>query len=130
MSGTYVLTVHLGFQTEGDRDEVTWRYLNSASVPCRRKPEPLRRCRCSPCRRSLPLGRLGPPQLLAAFRPLAEHVRANEEGTITYQWLQSDSDPLKCLILERCGCWCREARSCPPRPCCRLRVLAGCAVSG
>ena len=48
-----------------------------------------------------------PLQLLAAFRPLAEHVRANEEGTITYQWLQSDSDPLKCLILERCvsGTW-------------------------
>ncbi|PRW33870.1 ribosome-binding factor A [Chlorella sorokiniana] len=60
MAGSYILTVHLGFQNAADRDEV-----------------------------------------LAAFHPLAEHVRANEEGTITYQWLQSDSDPLKCLILER-----------------------------
>ena len=63
------------------------------------------------------------PQLLEAFRPLAEHVWAEEEGTLAYQWLQSDGDPLKCLILERCVRDSGGRGLCPPlRGACVLRL--------
>lgn len=42
-----------------------------------------------------------PPQLLEAFKPLAEYVHASEPETLTYQMLTDDADPLACLILER-----------------------------
>eukprot|EP00545_Synedropsis_sp_CCMP1620_P013054 CAMPEP_0119014674 /NCGR_PEP_ID=MMETSP1176-20130426/10186_1 /TAXON_ID=265551 /ORGANISM="Synedropsis recta cf, Strain CCMP1620" /LENGTH=166 /DNA_ID=CAMNT_0006967893 /DNA_START=25 /DNA_END=525 /DNA_ORIENTATION=+ len=40
-------------------------------------------------------------QFLQDFAPLATYVRDNEPTTIAYETLQSDSDPLKILILER-----------------------------
>lgn len=52
---------------------------------------------CLPC----PLPAL-PCQLLAAFRPLAEHVGANEAEALIYESLVSNSDPLHVVIFERC----------------------------
>ena len=40
-------------------------------------------------------------QFLQDFAPLAAHVRDHEPETIAYEVLQSDSDPLQILILER-----------------------------
>ena len=40
-------------------------------------------------------------QCLAAFKPLAQHVAANEEGTLIYEALIGDANPLDVVIFER-----------------------------
>ena len=38
---------------------------------------------------------------LEIWKPLAEHVAANEPGTLTYEASKCDTDPTKLIISER-----------------------------
>ena len=40
-------------------------------------------------------------QFLTDLKPVAEYVRDNEPGTISYEVLRSDKDPLRVLLMER-----------------------------
>lgn len=41
------------------------------------------------------------PQFIAAWKPLAEWVKANEAGTLGYEAMIADTDPLKVMVFER-----------------------------
>jgi quinol monooxygenase YgiN len=40
-------------------------------------------------------------QFIEAWRPLAAWVPANEPGTLAYEAMVADTDPLKVLVFER-----------------------------
>ncbi len=42
-----------------------------------------------------------PMQFIAVWKPLAEWVRANEAGTLGYEAMIADTDPLKVMVFER-----------------------------
>lgn len=41
-------------------------------------------------------------QFIETWRPLAQWVKANEPGTLGYEAMIADTDPLKVLVFERC----------------------------
>ncbi|KAL4436634.1 hypothetical protein ABPG75_003773 [Micractinium tetrahymenae] len=40
-------------------------------------------------------------EFIAAWKPLAEWVKANEAGTLGYEAMVADTDPLKVMVFER-----------------------------
>jgi hypothetical protein len=46
-------------------------------------------------------------EFLMLWQPLADHVRAEESGTLAFELLQLDTEPKELLVFERCGtaCW-------------------------
>lgn len=42
-------------------------------------------------------------QFLTFWRPLADHVKAHEPGTLAFELLQPDTEPTELLVYERCA---------------------------
>jgi hypothetical protein len=88
----FVLCVFLKFQSTEHRDEVGARSFAKLLTLCAWPVD-------AGLRDAAPRGR--PVQFIETWRPLAQWVKANEAGTLGYEAMVADTDPLKVLVFER-----------------------------